>query len=165
MPSSEKIISPGVFTNEIDQSHLPAAIGEIGAALIGPTVKGAAGIPTVVNSYSEYQSKFGDTFRSGSSYYQYLTSYTARQYLKHGSKLTVVRILDGSYSGASATVLTGSGGYHTGSATAGDRENTGNTSFKLNTLAEYFDVVLPTHSAKDDVMTTFEIYKKLLSIQ
>ena len=36
---------------------------------------------------------------------------------------------------------------------------------KLNTLAEYFDVVLPTHSAKDDVMTTFEIYKKLLSIQ
>ncbi len=36
---------------------------------------------------------------------------------------------------------------------------------KLNTLAEYFDVVLPTHNAKDDVMTTFEIYKKLLSIK
>ena len=136
MPSSEKIISPGVFTNEIDQSHLPAAIGEIGAALIGPTVKGAAGIPTVVNSYSEYQVKFGDTFRSGSDYYQYLTSYTAKEYLKHGSKLTVVRILDGAYGGASATVLTGSGNYFTGSAAAGDRENTGNTSFKLNTLAD-----------------------------
>ena len=36
---------------------------------------------------------------------------------------------------------------------------------KLNTLAEYFEVTPPTHSAKDDVMTTFEIYKKLSSIQ
>ena len=36
---------------------------------------------------------------------------------------------------------------------------------KLNTLAEYFDVVLPNHNAKDDVMATFEIYKKLSSIQ
>ena len=36
---------------------------------------------------------------------------------------------------------------------------------KLNTLAEYFEVTPPTHNAKDDVMTTFEIYKKLSSIQ
>ncbi len=104
MPSSEKLISPGVFTNEIDKSHLPAAIGEIGAALIGPTVKGQAGIPTIVNSYSEFQAKYGDTFKSGSDYFTYLTSYTAREYLKHGSKLTVVRILDGAYSPASATI-------------------------------------------------------------
>ena len=69
MPSSEKVISPGVFTNEIDKSFLPAAIGEIGAALIGPTVRGPAGIPTVVNSYSEYQTRYGDTFKSGSNYY------------------------------------------------------------------------------------------------
>ena len=68
MPSSERIVSPGVFTNEIDQTFLPAAIGEIGAALIGPTVKGPAGIPIVVQSYSEYQTKFGDKFKSGSSY-------------------------------------------------------------------------------------------------
>jgi hypothetical protein len=33
------------------------------------------------------------------------------------------------------------------------------------TLAEYFDVVSPTHTARDDVMTTFEVYKKLSSIQ
>ena len=39
MPSSEKIVSPGVFTNEIDQTFLPAAVGDIGAALIGPTPK------------------------------------------------------------------------------------------------------------------------------
>ena len=36
---------------------------------------------------------------------------------------------------------------------------------KLITLAEYFNVVTPTHTAKDDVMTTFEVYKKLSSIQ
>ena len=36
---------------------------------------------------------------------------------------------------------------------------------KLKTLAEYFDVITPTHTARDDVMTTFEIYKKLISIQ
>tara|TARA_B100000131_G_scaffold163359_1_gene157973 strand:- start:92 stop:811 length:720 start_codon:yes stop_codon:yes gene_type:complete len=36
---------------------------------------------------------------------------------------------------------------------------------KLDTLANYFGVNPPTHQARDDVMTTFEIYKKLLSIQ
>ena len=50
---AEKIISPGVFTNEIDQTFLPAAVADIGAALIGPTLKGPAGIPTVVTSFSD----------------------------------------------------------------------------------------------------------------
>ena len=36
---------------------------------------------------------------------------------------------------------------------------------KLDTLAKYFGVSSPTHQARDDVMATFEIYKKLLSIQ
>jgi hypothetical protein len=133
---AEKIVSPGVFTNEIDASFLPAAIGDIGAVVIGPTVKGQALVPTVVSSYSEYQAIFGDVFLSGSSYQQYLTSLTAEQYLKNTDKLTVVRILAGSYSGASANVLTGSGAYYTGSATAGDTEDTNNTSFILNTLAD-----------------------------
>ena len=138
---AEKIISPGVFTNEIDQSFLPAAIGEIGAALIGPTVKGPAGIPIVVNSYSEYQAKFGDTFKSGSSYYQYLTSHTAREYLKHSGKMTVVRILAGSYSEAKSYVQTGSfdGTYYTGSEYnsngSGSCNTSGNSSFTLYTLS------------------------------
>ena len=49
---AEKIVSPGVFTNEIDASFLSAAIGDIGAAVLGPTVKGPVGIPTVVTSYA-----------------------------------------------------------------------------------------------------------------
>jgi len=141
MASSEKIVSPGVFTNEIDQTFLPAAVGEIGAALIGPTVKGPAGIPTVVTSYSEYQAKFGDTFLSGSTYVSHLTAYTAREYLRHGSNLTVVRILAEGTQGtstANSSIVTGSGLNHTGSAPdAGgdDNEAAANTSFKLHTLS------------------------------
>ena len=61
---AERIVSPGVFTNEIDQSFLPAAIGEIGAAIVGPTVKGPPLIPTVVTSYSEFEQIFGSTFKT-----------------------------------------------------------------------------------------------------
>ena len=50
---AEKIVSPGVFTNEIDESFLPAALADIGAAVVGPTVKGPALVPTVVNSFAE----------------------------------------------------------------------------------------------------------------
>ena len=133
MPSSEKVISPGVFTNEIDQSFLPAAVGDIGAALIGPTVKGPPLIPTVVNSYSEFEQIFGSTFKSGSNSFSYLTSLTARQYLKNQGTLTVVRILDGSFTQAYADVPTGSsqvdasnGGGYTGSSTLSTGEEASN---------------------------------------
>ena len=119
---AEKIISPGVFTNEIDQSFLPAAIADIGAVVIGPTVKGPALTPTVVESYTDFQNKFGDSFKSGSNYLQFLTSHTAEQYLRQGGPLTVVRILDGTYGPATATIPTSSAG-------AG-------TSFKLTTLSD-----------------------------
>ena len=74
---AEKIVSPGVFTNEIDQSFLPATAGPIGAAIVGPTVKGPALVPTVVSSYSEYVNIFGELITSGSDKYQFLTSHTA----------------------------------------------------------------------------------------
>jgi len=114
---AEKIISPGVFTNEIDQSFLPAAVQAIGAAVVGPTSKGPALVPTRVSSYAEYISKFGGDFSSGSGAnedsYKYLTNYSVQEYLKYADTLTVVRILAGDYapaqsqvssSGASSTV-------------------------------------------------------------
>ena len=116
MPSSEKVISPGVFTNEVDESFLPAAVGEIGAALIGPTVKGPPLIPTVVSSMSEFEQIFGGAQKSGSDSFSYLTSLTARSYLQNQNKLTVVRILDGNFTQAFANVHTGySGSGYTGS--------------------------------------------------
>ena len=91
---AEKIISPGVFTRENDLSFVQQGVAQIGAAIVGPTVKGPAMIPTQVFSYSEYQALFGESFKSGSNYYQYLTSITAKEYLKHGGPATIVRILD-----------------------------------------------------------------------
>ena len=100
---AEKVVSPGVFTNEIDASFLPAAVGDIGAAVIGPTVKGPAMVPTVVQTFSEFEAMFGTTFRSGSNYYQYFTSHAAEQYLQNGGPLTVIRI--SSATAASATLF------------------------------------------------------------
>ena len=122
---AEKIISPGVFTNEVDQSFLPAGVAAIGAAIIGPTAKGPAGIPTQVTSYSEFVQVFGGAFTSGSAAvegnYKYLTNYAAQEYLKYADTLTVVRILAGTYNPAESYVTQSIGlGY----------------SFRLTTLAD-----------------------------
>ena len=105
---AEKIVSPGVFTNEVDQSFLPAGVQAIGAAVIGPTAKGPAGIPTIVSSYSEYLQKFGGKIESGSgavkNQYKYLTDYAAQEYLKYADTLTVVRILGSTFSAAQSIV-------------------------------------------------------------
>jgi len=101
---AEKIVSPGVFTNEIDQSFLPAAAGPVGAAIVGPTVKGPVLEPTVVNSYGEYVRTFGEIIQSGSDNYQYLTSHTAKEYLRQGGPLTVVRVAGTDTARATANV-------------------------------------------------------------
>ena len=92
---AETLVSPGVLARENDQSQITAQPIQAGAAIVGPTVKGKVEIPTLVTSYSQYKAQFGSTFKSGSQYYSYLTSETAREYLKHGSRLTVVRVVPG----------------------------------------------------------------------
>ena len=104
---AEKIISPGVFTNEIDQPFLPATAGPIGAAIVGPTVKGPILEPTVVSSYSEYVQIFGELIESGSDKFQYLTSHAAQEYLRQGGPLTVVRVGEPGLTKASATIKAG----------------------------------------------------------
>ena len=84
---AERIVSPGVFTKEIDQSFLPQGIGEIGAVLIGPTIKGPAQIPTKVQNYSEFEQIFG-----GYTEESYLP-FTAKEYLDNAGTLTVTRLL------------------------------------------------------------------------
>ena len=102
---AEKIVSPGVFTRENDLSFVPQGVAEIGAAIVGPTVKGPALVPTVVSSFGEYSTIFGTTFNSGSDQYEYLTSLAAEQYLSNAGQLTVVRILSGSFSNATSNFL------------------------------------------------------------
>jgi len=106
---AEKIISPGVFKNESDQSLVQRGIAGTATAVVGPTVLGRPFVPTYVTSYSEFQSKFGTTFKSGSYYYEYLTSIAAREYFQNGGRtLLVTRVISGTnnvsnYASASVT--------------------------------------------------------------
>ena len=51
----ERIISPGVFTNENDKSFTTQGIAEVGAVVVGPTEKGPAFIPTLIrNGFNEF---------------------------------------------------------------------------------------------------------------
>ena len=84
---AERIVSPGVFTRERDLSFLPQAIGEIGAAIIGPTKKGPAFVPTQISSFSEFEEMFGGVDN------RFYTPYTVEQYLKSAGVVTIVRIL------------------------------------------------------------------------
>jgi len=100
----EKILSPGVFQNESDQSLVQRGIVGSATAIVGPTVLGQPYVPTYVTSYSEYVSKFGESFKSGSYYYEYFTSLTAKDFFQNGGQtLLVTRIINGS---GSATVST-----------------------------------------------------------
>jgi len=94
---AETIVSPGVLAIENDQSFITQAPVQAGAAIIGPTVKGKVGIPTLVTTFSDYQNKFGTTFLSGSQTYTYFTSISAYNYFNGGgTSLLVTRVVSGS---------------------------------------------------------------------
>ena len=56
---AERIVSPGVFTREKDLSFLPQGVADIGAGIIGPTKKGPAFVPTIVNNFQQFEEMFG----------------------------------------------------------------------------------------------------------
>ena len=98
---AETLISPGVLALENDQSFITQQPVTVGAALIGPTVKGPVEIPTIVTSYSDYQNKFGTTFLSASQVYTYFTSIAAFNYFNNGGEtLLVSRVVSGSFTSA-----------------------------------------------------------------
>jgi phage tail sheath protein FI len=98
-------VSPGVTTNELDQTFLTGQPVQAGAAIIGPTVKGPFEVPTLVTSYSQYTSLFGDSFISGGINYSYLTSIAAYNYFNYGgSSLLVARVANGSYTPATSNI-------------------------------------------------------------
>jgi hypothetical protein len=90
---AERIVSPGVFTNEVDQSFLAGGVAQIGAAIIGSTVKGPALVPTQVTSFSDFQQIFGSY--TDDSY----VPFVVQDYLRNGNVITVTRLLyeDGYY--------------------------------------------------------------------
>ena len=89
--------SPGVAISEIDNTFLTGQPVQAGAAIMGPTVKGPVEVPTLVTSYSDFQTLFGDTFISGGNSYSYLTSIAAYNYFNYGgTSLLVARVVSGS---------------------------------------------------------------------
>lgn len=103
---AEKIVSPGVFTNEKDLSFLPSGVAQIGAAIVGPTPKGPAFIPTIVRNFEEFKAYFGDTDEN------YYVPYAVRSYLKSAGSVTVVRVVsEGGYGTSGVIIYSGSTAY------------------------------------------------------
>jgi hypothetical protein len=102
----ETLVSPGVLTIENDQSFITERPIQAGAAVIGPTVKGPVGIPTICTTYSDYSNKFGSTFSTGSQILSYLTSISAYNYFQNGGgSLLVTRVVSGVFSPSTSSVI------------------------------------------------------------
>jgi len=118
---AEAIVSPGVFQRENDISFINPAPVSVGAAIIGPTVKGPVEDPTVVTSYGSYQRLFGDVFDNGtSSRDEYFTSMAVKSYFDQGgNSVLVTRVVNtaSGYARAQSTHMSSSfADYGTGSA-------------------------------------------------
>jgi hypothetical protein len=113
---AETIISPGVLARENDVSFISPAPQEVGAAFIGPTVKGPIENPTIVTSFGEYSRKFGRSFNSGSTNVEYFTSLAVKNYFDQGGNTALItRVVSGSagWTSPSSTPISGSTGLPT----------------------------------------------------
>ena len=136
------LISPGVLAIENDQSFITQQPVTVGAAIIGPTVKGQVEIPTIVTSYSDYQNKFGTTFTSASQVYTYFTSIAAYNYFNNGGEtLLVARVVSGTFTSATTDSSSVASCFiaSTGSATT--------QSFALQTLSK--GIIMNSSSSLD----------------
>ena len=117
-------VSPGVAISEIDNTYLTGQPVQAGAAIMGPTVKGPVEVPTLVTSYSDFVTLFGDNFVSGGNAYSYLTSIAAYNYFNYGgTSLLVSRVVSGSYTSATSSV-------------ASNYLNAASSSFTLETISK-----------------------------
>jgi phage tail sheath protein FI len=128
-------VSPGVAISEIDNTYLTGNPVQAGAAIIGPTVKGPVEVPTLVTTYSDFVTLFGDSFISGGNAYSYLTSIAAYNYFNYGgTSLLVARVVTGSYTSATSTV-------------ASNYLNVASSSFTLETISE--GIIMNSSSSLD----------------
>ena len=99
-------ISPGVTISEVDNTFLTNTVVGASTAIVGPTVKGPVNIPTLITSYTDYQSLFGDSLISGSDTYSYFTSIAAYNFFNYGgNSLLVTRVASGSYTSATSSFI------------------------------------------------------------
>ena len=81
---AETLISPGVLARENDTSQITQGPVEVGAAIIGPSIKGPVEVPTLITSYSEYLAIFGGSVTSGSQQHSYLNQIAANNSFRQG---------------------------------------------------------------------------------
>ena len=104
---AEILLSPGVLSREIDTSFIAEQPPVLGAAIIGPTVKGPVGVPVTVTSYSDFTNYFGEIeVIAGTGSFSYFTSIAAYNYFQNGGQtLLVTRVVNGTYGPASASIV------------------------------------------------------------
>lgn len=83
---AEKIISPAVTFKETDLSTIPQEFDQIDGVFVGSTPKGKYFVPQTVNSFREYEEKFG-----GVSEDDY-TGLAVREYIREKGSATVMPV-------------------------------------------------------------------------
>jgi hypothetical protein len=167
----ETLISPGVLATENDKSFITAGPVSVGAAIIGPTVKGPVEIPTVVTSYSDFVNKFGTTILSASNTYTYFTSIAAYNYFQNGGQsLLVSRVVKDAtnWSPATASVpsqLTNGGSVATASIAITYTSSTSNQTafgvFSDNTSSpnyQYYFIGTGSGTFTDKIIAPYSYY-------
>jgi len=102
MPSRKfKFVSPGVFLSEVDNSQFGVFFEDVGPVVIGRTERGPGGLPTRVDSFSEFIEVFGnpipgggtqtnDPWREGNYTAPTYAAYAAQAYLRNSGPMTIV---------------------------------------------------------------------------
>ena len=118
-----KLVSPGVFINEIDNSFIPRSPSAIGPVIIGRAQRGPAMQPVRVESFSEFVNVFGDTvpgngggdiYRNGNLQSPMYGTYAAKAFLASGvAPVTYVRLLGQENSVGSAAGGAAAAGWQT----------------------------------------------------
>ena len=131
------LLSPGVLARENDTSFINQRPPAVGAAIIGPTVRGPIGIPTLVTTYSDFAATFGDLLISGGAPYSYMTSIAAFNYFQNGGEtLMITRVVSNSLEWTPATAQISS-----------STQAASQPAFELETLSE--GVIMNSAGAQD----------------
>jgi hypothetical protein len=170
---AEAIISPGVYTNENDQSAVTQGPIVAGAAIVGPTVNGIPYVPTLVTTYSDYVAKFGTTFSNGASgSMEYFTSLAAKNYFDNGGNTLLVTRITNQGTGsaleqfASASIpLVGFDATSSMSVAGLNADDPGNGtvfflltgSANLNTAVSYGKFIMTSSASQIDAAPTYYI--------
>ena len=96
--------SPGFFENEIDLSQRESEIIGVPAGVVGTSEMGPAFVPVTVGSFADFERRFG-TLDS-----KYFGPYAVREFFKHQTALTYVRVL-GAGANESATDISNTRGW------------------------------------------------------